>query len=379
MQQPMLPTDVSHILHTLNTHGFEAYIVGGCVRDCILGRVPQDWDITTSAEPLQVKALFPQTFDTGIQHGTITVVENHVNYEITTYRVDGAYTDSRHPEEVFFTKSLTEDLRRRDFTMNAIAYHPDTGFQDPFQGILDIHERIIRGVGNPALRFQEDALRMLRCVRFSAQLGFQIEPQTNTALTENAPLIQNISVERIKAELDKLWASPNVPAMAHLWESGLVAEIDPLLSKRLLSSAPHLLHQLAQSPQDLLLRWCLVLQDYTGSEAKALLKKLKSDTAGMRQIILLLGEMQTDLPTEPYPLRRAAGRLGIETLHQLLTLQAILRPLSPHLLSKQTLEGILEAGDCFTLKTLALSGSDLLALGIPNGKELGGLLARLLD
>ena len=207
-KQITLPEDVNALLQTLNNGGYEAYIVGGCVRDSILGRIPQDWDITTSALPEQTKALFSHTFDTGIQHGTITVVLNKTNYEITTYRIDGDYADGRHPDQVSFTSNLEEDLLRRDFTMNAIAYHPAEGFRDPFGGQEDISRSLIRGVGEPAKRFQEDALRMLRCVRFAAQLGFQVDDATYTALQENAALIEKISVERIHEELDKLWKSP---------------------------------------------------------------------------------------------------------------------------------------------------------------------------
>ncbi|MBR5589901.1 MAG: polynucleotide adenylyltransferase, partial [Anaerotignum sp.] len=163
-----MPQDAAFILNKLNEGGHEAYIVGGCVRDSILGRNPQDWDITTSALPEETKTFFDHTFDTGIQHGTITVVLHKENYEVTTYRVDGEYADCRHPDEVSFTKNLTEDLLRRDFTMNAIAYHPEEGFRDPFHGQEDIAAETIRGVGDPPKRFQEDALRMLRCVRFAA-------------------------------------------------------------------------------------------------------------------------------------------------------------------------------------------------------------------
>lgn len=212
-----IPQDAVWILNKLNEGGHEAYIVGGCVRDSILGRMPQDWDITTSALPEEIKTIFDHTFDTGIKHGTITVVLHHENYEVTTYRIDGEYADCRHPDEVSFTKKLNEDLLRRDFTMNAIAYHPKEGFRDPFHGQEDIAAGIIRGVGEPAKRFQEDALRMLRCVRFSAQLGFAIDPETWAALCANTALIQKISAERIREELQKLWACPlcekNAPAL----------------------------------------------------------------------------------------------------------------------------------------------------------------------
>ena len=172
-----IPQDAVWILNKLNEGGHEAYIVGGCVRDSILGRMPQDWDITTSALPEETKTIFDHTFDTGIKHGTITVVLHHENYEVTTYRIDGEYADCRHPDEVSFTKKLNEDLLRRDFTMNAIAYHPKEGFRDPFHGQEDIAAGMIRGVGEPAKRFQEDALRMLRCVRFPRSLALRLTPK----------------------------------------------------------------------------------------------------------------------------------------------------------------------------------------------------------
>lgn len=374
-----MPADAALILHTLNEGGHEAYIVGGCVRDSILGRIPQDWDITTSALPEETKTYFDHTFDTGIQHGTITVVLHKENYEVTTYRVDGEYADCRHPDAVSFTKNLTEDLLRRDFTMNAIAYHPKEGFRDPFHGQEDIAAGIIRGVGEPAKRFQEDALRMLRCVRFAAQLGFSIEPETWAALCANTALIQKISVERIQEELKKLWLSPYQEKMPLLWESGLLAQINPVLSARLISRSQTLPAEISACPQDITLRWCIVLQDYTPDEAKKFLKGLKFDNFTLKRVSLLLEHLQADVPTEAYPLRKLAGAIGTEAMEQLLTAQAILRPASAHKESRALFEKILTDGDCLTLKTLALTGKDLMELGAPHGKELGTILAELLE
>lgn len=374
-----MPADAALILDTLNKGGHEAYIVGGCVRDSILGRIPQDWDITTSALPEETKTLFDHTFDTGIQHGTITVVLHKENYEVTTYRVDGEYADCRHPDAVSFTKNLTEDLLRRDFTMNAIAYHPAEGFRDPFHGQEDIAAETIRGVGDPALRFQEDALRMLRCVRFAAQLGFQIEEETWAALCANTALIQKISVERIREELEKLWLSPYKEKMPLLWESGLLAQIDPTLSARLIARSETILDEISVCPKDALLRWCVVLQDYTPDEAKAFLKSMKFDNHTLKRVCLLLGNLPEDAPTEAYPLRKLAGTIGAEATEQLLLLQAILRPASPHEESKALFAKILAEGDCLTLKTLQLSGKDLMEMGAPHGKELGNILSELLD
>lgn len=374
-----LPTDAACILDRLNAGGYEAYIVGGCVRDSILGRIPQDWDITTSALPAQAKALFSHTFDTGIQHGTITVVLHRENYEVTTYRIDGDYADCRHPESVSFTNDLTKDLLRRDFTMNAIAYHPAEGFRDPFHGQEDIAAGIIRGVGEPAKRFQEDALRMLRCVRFAAQLGFAVDPETWAALCTQKALIQKISVERIHEELEKLWLAPFLEKYPLLWESGLLAEIDPILSARLIKRGNALLDELAASPPQPILRWCILMREYTPEEADAFLRRLKFDNFSRKRICLLLTHLPQDIPTEAYPLRKLAGSLGTDALRELLTLQAILRPASPHAESLALLEEILSAGDCLSLKALCISGKELMALGAPHGKGLGELLAALLE
>lgn len=379
MQKPAIPEDVHFLLDTLNKNGHEAYIVGGCVRDSILRRAPQDWDITTSALPEESAALFPRTFNTGIQHGTITVVLHKTNYEITTYRIDGKYGDCRHPDSVSFTRELAEDLLRRDFTMNAIAYHPAEGFRDPFHGREDIAAGLIRGVGDPALRFREDALRMLRCVRFAAQLGFDIEKSTYDALCANTALIRNISVERIREELEKLWRGKFFEKIPLLWESGLLAQISPTLSQRLAARAARLTEELAHCPEDSVLRWCVVLQDYTPQEAEAFLEGMKFDRATLKRVCLLLGEITEDAPTEPYPMRRLAGRIGAEAAFQLLELQALLRPASAHEESARLLREILAAGDCLTLKDMAFTGKDLMAMGLPAGKEIGRILAGLLD
>ena len=374
-----MPADAAFILNKLNEGGHEAYIVGGCVRDSILGRIPQDWDITTSALPEETKTFFDHTFDTGIQHGTITVVLHKENYEVTTYRVDGEYADCRHPDEVSFTKNLTEDLLRRDFTMNAIAYHPEEGFRDPFHGQEDIAAETIRGVGDPPKRFQEDALRMLRCVRFAAQLGFEIEPETWAALCANTQLIQKISVERIREELEKLWLSPYKEKMPLLWESGLLAQIDPVLSARLIGRSQTITDEISACPRDALLRWAVVLQDYTPDEAKNFLKGMKFDNHTLKRVCLLLEQLKNDVPTEAYPLRKLAGNIGEDAMRELLILQSILRPASSHNESKTLFEKILADGDCLTLKTMKLSGKDLMAMGAPHGKILGEVLADLLD
>lgn len=375
----VLPEDVTFLLHTLTQNGYEAYIVGGCVRDSILGRQPQDWDITTSALPEETKALFPHTFDTGIQHGTITVVRNKVNYEITTYRVDGEYHDGRHPDSVRFTPNLREDLLRRDFTMNAIAYHPEEGFQDPFSGREDIARGLIRGVGVPAKRFQEDALRMLRCVRFAAQLGFAVEEETRTAMAENAALIEKISAERIHEELDKLWRSPYPEKLPLLLESGLLPHIDRLWAKRMAQLGESLIPQLRQAPLTSACRWTLVLQAHNEKEVKDFCKKLKFDNSTMKEILLYLRHLHEDSPQTAYGVRKLAGEMGEEKARNLFRLQAILQEEAAARTAESLLDQAIAAEDCLNLKALAVNGEELMAAGIPKGKTLGLLLNALLD
>lgn len=226
-----LPEQVSYIIHRLEEHGYEAYAVGGCVRDVMLGREPEDWDITTSAKPLQVKEIFPRTIDTGIQHGTVTVMVDHVGYEVTTYRIDGEYQDGRHPKEVAFTSNLHMDLERRDFTINAMAYNDQEGLVDVFDGMGDLQRKMIRCVGDAGQRFDEDALRMLRAVRFSGQLGFSIQEDTRTAILERAHHLEKISAERIRVELTKLLVSPGAGQIREAYRTGMTRVFLPELDQ----------------------------------------------------------------------------------------------------------------------------------------------------
>ena len=222
-----MPPAAARIIDKLQEAGHEAYIVGGCVRDCILGRVPGDWDITTSALPYEVKALFRRTIDTGIQHGTVTIMDGDEGYEVTTYRLDGTYEDGRHPTSVSFTRSLVEDLKRRDFTINAMAYNDTDGLVDEFDGIGDLQRGVIRCVGCARERFGEDALRIMRAVRFSAQLGFTIDKETLDAISELAPTLDKISKERIQIELNKLLLSKHPGYFRILYETGITKVIMP--------------------------------------------------------------------------------------------------------------------------------------------------------
>lgn len=216
-----IPKQVERILLQLEEHGYEAYAVGGCVRDMLLGREPEDWDITTSARPEEVRQVFARTIDTGLQHGTVTVVLDRTGYEITTYRIDGEYEDGRHPKEVAFTRDLKEDLKRRDFTINAMALSRSGELVDPFGGREDLKAGVVRCVGDPSERFSEDALRLLRAVRFAAQLDFTIEERTKLALREEAPRLSCVSRERVQAELTKTLLSRHPERLCMIREAGM--------------------------------------------------------------------------------------------------------------------------------------------------------------
>ena len=266
-----IPDSVQFIIQTIEEAGFEAYAVGGCVRDSILGRMPNDWDITTSAKPEEVKKLFRHTVDTGIQHGTVTVLVKKECYEVTTYRIDGEYEDGRHPKQVNFTSLLSEDLRRRDFTINAMAYNEKSGLVDLFGGQDDLEKGIIRCVGDARERFTEDALRIMRAVRFSAQLGYEIEEKTAEAIKELAPTLARISVERIQVELVKLLVSNHPEYVLKLYEMGLtkvfLPEFDSMMETpqdnphHIYSVGMHTIKAMQLVSNDKLLRLAMLLHD----------------------------------------------------------------------------------------------------------------------
>lgn len=374
-----LPWQVSLILEKLNENGHEAYIVGGCVRDCILGRKPQDWDITTSAEPLEVKKCFPHTYDTGIQHGTVTVLIQKKGFEVTTYRIDGKYEDCRRPDQVYFTRNLKEDLLRRDFTMNAIAYHPLEGYIDPFDGRQDIKVHIIRGVGDAELRFQEDALRMLRAVRFSAQLDFLIEQKTKLALASNSHLIQKISAERIKEELQKLLLADYNEALYLLWDSGLMNFIIPELGFMNHNAQSKLIVQLKSIEKNECLRWSVFLQYLEIDKIKIILKGLRFDTKTMRMILLLNKHKNDILIADAYQIRKKVFEIGLEGMELLLKLKSVCTIETDFGEVNKLFLEIQQRNDTIFLKDLAVDGTDLFDVGIKKGKEMGIILLTLLD
>lgn len=416
-----LPQDVKFILNTLQNAGYEAYAVGGCVRDSILGRIPDDWDITTSAKPLEVKELFPKSFDTGIQHGTITVLINHVGYEVTTYRIDGEYEDGRHPKQVQFTPNLIEDLKRRDFTINAMAYNDEEGLVDCFEGLKDIENKVIRCVGDPYERFNEDALRIMRAVRFAAQLGYDIDVTTKQAVRDLAPNLSKISVERINVELTKLLVSKHPEMIRDLYELGITAIVLPEfdLTMKTEQNNPHhcynvgehTIHALMNVREDKVLRLAALLHDFgkpqcktTGESgrdhfyghpavseelAKAILRRLRYDNDTIAKVSRLVLYHDYRMGDGRKGTRKAMCKVGEDLFDMLLELQHAdilaqsdygreekLENLSR---VRKDVEAIRAQSECVSLKTLAVTGNDLIHAGMKPGKEIGETLTRLLE
>ena len=416
-----LPEDVKSILHILQDAGYEAYAVGGCIRDSLLGRTPDDWDITTSARPEETKALFGKTIDTGIQHGTVTVMRHGRGYEVTTYRVDGEYEDGRHPKEVTFTASLEEDLKRRDFTVNAMAYNEEDGLVDLFGGRQDLERKIIRCVGEANERFEEDALRIMRAVRFSAQLGFTIEERTKEAIRGHADRLRQVSAERIQMELTKLVTSPNPDFLRIAWETGITAvvlpEFDRLMEQpqnnphHCFSVGEHTLHAMRAVRPDKCLRLAMLLHDvakplclttdeagidhFHGHAQKGeriaaqILKRLRYDNHTTELVSRLVKWHDAAIEPEKKAVRRAASRMGKDLFPLILEVKAAdLAAQSDYRRAEkqewlEQLRGLYEEiereGDCLTIKDLAVNGRDLMRAGMEPGPQLGRTLQGLLE
>ena len=439
-----LPDDVKQIIETLEQHGYEGYAVGGCVRDSILGRIPNDWDITTSATPQQVKKLFPRTVDTGIQHGTVTVLMGKEGYEVTTYRVDGEYEDARHPKEVTFTANLEEDLRRRDFTINAMAYNDSEGLVDVFGGRADIEQKVIRCVGNAEERFGEDALRIMRAVRFSAQLGFTVDPDTAEAAKKLAGTLSKISAERIQTELVKLLVSPHPDYLRYAWEYGITAVVLPEFDRTMetpqnnphhcYNVGEHTLEALRNIEADKTLRLAALFHDFgkpqthttdadgidhfhghakiSAELANNIMHRLKfdNDTLNKVKVYVRYHDLRPELTEKS--VRRAVSKVGADAFAEVLKLKmadtlatwADVTPAADEAevrrmmscMEPEVWDSLMELngyeteiralvalirgrGDCLSLKELAVKGQDLIAAGVKPGKEMGEILAKLLE
>ena len=417
-----LPVDVKKIIDTLEANGYEAFAVGGCVRDTLLLRVPGDWDITTSAKPREVKALFPHTIDTGIQHGTVTVMMNHVAYEVTTYRIDGEYEDARHPKEVIFTANLIEDLKRRDFTINAMAYNETTGLVDAFDGVGDLERKVVRCVGNPRERFAEDALRMMRAVRFAAQLGFSIDEETKLAIKELAPTLAKVSKERIAVELVKILVSDHPEEIRTAYELGLTRVFMPEFDVAMETEqhnphhkytvGDHSIVAMQHVQSERMIRLIMLLHDLAkpvvlttddngydhfvghtqaGADmAKGILRRLKFDNATIDFVYRMVKHHDDRPPMDNKALvRRRISEIGLENMPMMIEIKrADILGQSDYQfeskmgyvddLEKAYLE-VIEKNHCVDKKDLSVNGDDLIAMGMNPGQEMGVVLNLLFE
>ena len=422
MQNIRLDAGAAALLARLHGAGYAAYAVGGCVRDSLLGRTPQDWDLCTSARPEQVLALFGerQCIPTGLQHGTVTIKYGGQLYETTTFRTEGAYTDGRHPDEVHFVPDVRQDLARRDFTINAMAYNDAEGLIDPFGGQQDLQQGILRAVGDPATRFEEDALRILRLYRFAARFGFAIDPPTGQAARALCAHLDCVSVERIEEELSKLLAAP---APAAYLDEKILKVIVPELSAPALQAAKPVVDACPAGTEDLPVRWAALLMSLGEDGTRKALKRLRCSNTCIEQTAVLVRETgggggsfsedrplgwdpaaagsragdgmarfvseekasaapgQDAAPDTVIRIRKLLGRYDLHTVQRLAALGAAMEPeQAADFAAQAELAAQLDAdGVCCRVSQLAVNGRDLMAAGIPAGPGLRRTLEALLD
>ena len=416
----MLPQEVREILTTLEEAGFAAFAVGGCVRDSLLGRTPDDWDLTTSARPEQVMALFaPHAIPTGLQHGTVTVRRGGGSYEVTTFRADGVYSDHRHPDEVRFTDTLEEDLGRRDFTVGAMAMDRTEHLTDPFGGVADLRRRVIRCVGQADRRFAEDALRILRGLRFASVLDFTVEEETAAAMRRRSGELRHIAAERIRVELEKLLCGKAACRVLLEYPDVLGAVVPEILPNVGLDQRnehhcynvwSHIAHAVAAAPPEPILRWTLLFHDIGKAKcftvddrgvghfyghgkvstalAEEAMRRLKFDNDTRHTVARLVDWHDRDIPRTHKSLRRALNALGEQDLRRLIAVKradnaaqapAYHAPVQRELdRAEEIVAELLAADECFSLRQLAVNGRDVTALGL-SGPAVGRMLARLLE
>ena len=416
-----LPEYARIVLERLERYGYEAYVVGGCVRDSLMGRTPKDWDVCTNALPEEVLRVFRKfnVIKTGLKHGTVTVMVNHEPVEVTTFRIDGTYSDNRHPDQVSFVSRVEEDLSRRDFTINAMAYNPTRGLVDAFGGQEDLRAGIIRCVGEPDLRFNEDGLRIMRALRFASRFGFGLARETADSVRRNRHLLENVSVERIFKELKGILVGDGVEDMLLAFPdvmTTIIPELAPCIGFE--QRTPyhcydvwtHTVKAVAAAPADELLRLTMLLHDvdkptcHTRDEngrdhfyghpergaatARRVLTRLKSDNTTLDAVVKLVEVHDNDFPTRPAGMRRTIGKLGEENTRRLLLVQrADMEAHSEYGIGKKApklraanllFEEVMEEEPAFTVKDLRLNGRDLMAMGMQPGPAMKTVLETLL-
>lgn len=419
--QMQIDDGAKRILDRLESAGFTAYIVGGAVRDMVMGKCPHDFDIATSAKPQQVKALFHRTIDTGLQHGTVTVVENKIGYEVTTYRTENEYHDSRRPDSVEFVTRIEDDLARRDFTMNAMAYNPRHGLIDIYGGMKDIENKIVRCVGEAQERFSEDALRMLRAVRFSAVLGFTIDEDSKKAIKTESTRITKVSAERVREELNKILLDEKPENIEILHKVGLMKYILPEVERcfdvpqknkyHIYDVGTHIMKALANTPHDFVLRWAALLHDvgkpgcmsvdmngiihFYGHHKESvkiatdLMHRLHFDNDSMRDISILIEHHDVRVEPSPPTVKKMMARTGRELFEKLLCLQEADNrgknmAYFPEKIDRinrvrAIYSDVIAKGQPYMVSDLHVNGRDLIKLGFRAGREIGDTLRKLLE
>ena len=418
----VLPKNVKLIIDILNKNGFEAFVVGGCVRDSIIGLTPHDWDICTNAKPEEIKKCFANfnTFDSGIKHGTISIVIDGEVYEVTTYRIDGAYSDNRRPDSVTFTSDITKDLARRDFTVNAMAYNEQYGLLDPYGGRNDLSEKIIRCVGNPDFRFNEDALRIIRALRFASVYDFVIENETSKSICKNVDLLKNIAVERISVEFNKLLCGNGAEEILNNYRDVIavfIPEIKPMFdysqhtkhhNRDLWRHTTYSVKSIDKIP---LLRMSMLLHDigkpkackrdedgtchfkghpkYSAEIAEIILRRLKYPKDFIETCVTLIKYHDVRFNGSKRQLRHVMNAIGDKNVELLLKIQRAdimaqseykhKEKLEKLNLACRVYEEILADKDCFTLKQLEINGNDIKKLGVTEGVKIGKILKMLLS
>lgn len=417
-----VPEGAAFILERLRARGYRAYVVGGCVRDSLMGLTPKDFDLCTDALPGQMQEVFAdcRVVETGLRHGTLTVVHDHIPYEVTTFRVDGAYSDHRHPDGVTFVKDIVADLSRRDFTVNAMAWNPEEGLVDAFHGQQDLRSRIIRCVGNPRTRFQEDALRILRALRFAAVYGFTIEEETSAAIHALCASLRDVAPERIRVELAKLLCGQAAEEILRAYSDVIFTVLPPLAPMLGFDQRTpyhrydvweHTLRALAAAPATEVIRLTMLLHDsgkpaaFTLDEkgvghahghpkrsaeiARDILLSLRVDNATLDRVLLLVTNHDYPLTPDRRIILRRLNRFGEVVLRQLIEVHRAdgmgKGTVAPEIVEdwaatmRRSLDAVLAEKPCFTLRDLAVNGSDLLQAGIPKGRVIGQCLQTLLE